>query len=347
MKKFVVSVADVYGYDVDNGDLLFVGKTLLDTSIETSLSNTDVRGGRGNPLLYRFYHTPAMELTISDAQWNLDLLAKNVGSAITTGNNVFTEEAVTLGADGAGTVVGTPLTAFDGLYGWVTLVDGETVEKVTFTGKDFDCAGAENDVVTVRYYAADSASRSLLVKGDMVPSIVRLVLEAQLCSTEASTNVIGKVQIEIPRASMTGSFSIALAPDSVSSTPLSATALVDEQSIGGVITPVMAKITEVITGAHWYTDCTALAIIGGDFTLASRTATRLLPVRAITSTGQVFTPPYADLTFTSSDALKATIGDGDPDPHGLVTGVAAGPSTLRVAITAKNTIDTTCVVTVP
>ena len=47
MKKFLVSTADVYGYD-SNDNLLFVGKTLLDSSIETTLSNTDVRAGKGN-----------------------------------------------------------------------------------------------------------------------------------------------------------------------------------------------------------------------------------------------------------------------------------------------------------
>ena len=47
MKKFLVSTANVYGYDSDD-NLLFVGTTLMDSSIETTLSNTDVRAGQGN-----------------------------------------------------------------------------------------------------------------------------------------------------------------------------------------------------------------------------------------------------------------------------------------------------------
>ena len=54
-KEFLVSVADVYGYDA-NDVLLFVGKTSLDTSIETTLSNTDVRAGKGNQLQYIYTH---------------------------------------------------------------------------------------------------------------------------------------------------------------------------------------------------------------------------------------------------------------------------------------------------
>ena len=49
MKKFLVSTADVYGYD-SNQNLVIFGKTLLDSSIETTLGNTDVRAGRGNQL---------------------------------------------------------------------------------------------------------------------------------------------------------------------------------------------------------------------------------------------------------------------------------------------------------
>ena len=119
MKKFLTSVADVYGYDEDDV-LLFVGKTLLDSSIETSLGNSEVRAGRGNQLQYVYYHTAAMSINISDAQWNLDFLANTVGDSVATGSNVYTEETVTLGAAGAGTVTGTPL-AIQGtvLYGWV------------------------------------------------------------------------------------------------------------------------------------------------------------------------------------------------------------------------------------
>ena len=45
-KKFLTSVADVYAYDTSD-NILFTGKTLLDSSIEVSLGSAPVRGGRG------------------------------------------------------------------------------------------------------------------------------------------------------------------------------------------------------------------------------------------------------------------------------------------------------------
>jgi len=212
-KKFLVSVADVYGYD-SSENLLFIGKTLLDSSIETSLNATDVRAGRGAALQYVYYNSPDMNITITESQFNLDFIAANLGSSIVTGNNVYTEETVTLVAN-AGSVTGTPLSPTGGavIYGWVTRPNG-VVEKVTFTGSAYTAAGAgATDTVCVRYYAVDSASRSVTLNANVIPTIVRLVLEAQLASSDENTNIIGSVQIIVPRATLTGAFSISLTPD--------------------------------------------------------------------------------------------------------------------------------------
>lgn len=340
MEKFLVSVADCYLYDVSNGDLLAVGKSLIDTSLETSLANVDIRAGRGNPLRYVYFHSPELKITLNDAQWNLGLLSKNVGSPITTGNNVFKEESVTLGAAGAGTVAGTPLATFGtDLFGWVTLKDGITTEKVTFTGSNFTCTGAEADVVTVRYYVADAASKQITISASMVPSIVRLVMEAQLCSKDASTNKIGVVQFEIPRASMQGSFTLSMAADGVSSTPLSVRAFSYLNTDG---TTILGKVTEILDSTYWYTDCTALAVEGGDFSLAAL-ATKTLVIRGIHKDGSVSVVSNADLDFTSATPATATVGLHT----GIVTGVAAGTSLIHVTATSKNALDAYVTVTVP
>lgn len=341
-KKFVVSAADAYLYDVSNGDLIAVAKTLLDTSIETSLSNQDVRGGRGNPLLYVFYHSAEMNVKLSDAQWNLALLAKNTGSTISTGADVFTEEVVTLGAAGAGTVVGTPIASVGtNLYGWVTKTDG-TVEKVTFTGKNFTSTDAEGSKVTVRYYHTNSAAKQMIVRSDMIPSVVRLVLEAQLVSPDATTNKIGTLQVEIPRASLTGSFSIQMTADGVGSTPLNVRAFRQEETIDGAIVPVYAYIREILDSANWYDDCIALAVEGGDFSLAAA-ATKTLVIRGIHSDGSVSVVPNADLDFTSATGATATVGLHT----GIVTAVAAGTSVLHATATSKTSLDCYATVTVP
>lgn len=342
MGKFLTSVADVEAYN-DSDELLFFGKALLDSSIEVATSNTDVRAGRGNQLQYVYYHSGEMTISITDAQWNLDMIAKNVGEDIVTGNNVYQEETITLGAGATGTVVGTPL-AIQGstIYGWVTHNGVDTPERVTFTGSNFTSSvGAENDVVCVRYYALNSASRSVTVPANIIPANVRLVLRTQLNSSDSSSNVIGETQIMIPKAQLSGAFSISMTPDGVASTPLTARALASDALTTGACSdePIYATITEIITNANWYDNVIALAIEGGDFGLTTGQS-KLLKVYAIPSTGAPFLPPVADLTFASDDAGVATVS-----AVGLVEWVGAGTAVIKASITANTAIDANVVVT--
>jgi len=343
MKKFLTSTANCYGYD-EQDNLLFVGKTLLDSSIEATLSNTDVRAGQGNALQYIYYHTAELNVAVSEAQWSLEFLSLNVGSSITTGANVFNEETVTL-TNGAGSVTGTPLTfSTNTIYGWVTMPDG-TVERVEFTGKNFTISDTSyNGNVCVRYYNRNAAARQIVVSADMVPSVIKLVMEANLNSSDKTTNRIGKVEIVVPRASMTGAFTINMTPDSVASTPLNVRALSSVISEGGCAgsKSIYATITEVIDNENWYDNVKALAVIGGDFELAAN-AKKLLDVRAIPENGSAFKPDYDDLTFAVADG-SITVNNTNGADKGTVTG-AAGGGTVKVTITSKPDIDITVKVT--
>lgn len=340
-KKFLVSTADVYGYD-SSGTLILSGKTLLDSSIETTLANTDIRAGRGNQLQYVYYHTAEMNIKLTDSQFNLAFIAANVGKSVVTGANVYKQEDVTLTSGGAGTVTGTPLAVSGStIYGWVTLANG-TTEKVTFSSSNFTCSGASGDVVCVRYLQFNAAARSLTIPANIVPSILRLVLEADLASSDdTSANIIGKVQIEVPKATLTGAFTLSLTPDGVASTPLMARAIASNDVIAGCSSePTFATIKEVLTNAHWYDNVIGLAIVGGDFGLTTG-GTKILSVRAIPGDGgAAFSPPVADLTFSSSSTSVATVSSS-----GLVTYVGVGTSTIKATITAKTTIDANIVVT--
>lgn len=342
-KKFLTSVADVFAYD-ENENLVFVAKTLSDSSIETTISNAEVRGGKGNPLQFEYYHTAGMTITLTDVQWNLGFIASNVGQSIGTGANIYSEESITLGAGLTGTIVGTPLAVTGAtIYGWVTHSDGQT-EKVVFSGQDFTATlGAQGDVVCVRYYNLDSAAEYVDINANIVPAIVRLVLDAQLNSSNAgSTSVIGKVETIIYKAQLSGAFTIAMTSDGVSTTPITAMALADDtQATGCEGTEVYAKIIQTETAANWYDDVIALAIVGGDFSIATG-EDKTLEVRAIRSGGQhsAFRPPYADLTFNSDTPADATVS-----AVGLVEWVQAGSAVVKATITANTAIDANVVVT--
>jgi len=328
-RKFLTSVADVYGYD-NNDTLLFTGKTLLDSSIEVSLGSAPVRGGRGNQLQYIYYHTGEMKITLTDTQWNLNMLGQTVGSAPVASTNVYVEESVAATVSTltvTATVVGTPL-AYGNLvpiYGWAVTPDGYTIAG-TFSGKNFTGTkvGADTLVtaekICIRYYALDVDASYITINANMIPAIVKLVMETQLNSADVTTNKIGIVQIIVPTATLSGAFSISMKADGVANTPLSATALAytptEAAANACTAAPYYAKIIEIIDAANWYDNIIALSIVGGDFDLVSGVS-GTLPVYAIPDQGGAFrVPDYLDLLFVSGETNAVTVG--------LRTGVYTG-----------------------
>jgi hypothetical protein len=318
--------------------------------MEVSLGSSPVRGGRGNQLQYIYYHTGEMKFALTDTQWNLAFLGATVGSDVVTGNNSYREDIVTLGAT-TGTTLTTPLAWAGGavVYGWVTQKSG-VVEKVTFTGSTFpNGTGSTGDVVCVRYYALNAASTSIKINANIIPKVVRLVMETQLNSSDVSTNKIGMVQIIAPTVTLSGAFSIAMKSDGVSNTPLSATALAyTEPSTTGegcATAPYYAKLIEIIDNANWYDNVVALSVSGGDYTMGNST-TSTLSVWAIPSTGAAFRPLASALDFTAVGVPTAT-GSTVGLHTGIVTSLAVdGDIVVKVNITAKPLIDTTVTVTV-
>lgn len=347
-KKFVVGVATVTALNISTGDVIFKSKTMLDDSITISTGNQEVSGGQGNALQYIYYHSGRFNAKLTDVQFSLNAIAANVGSSITTGKDIWTEETVILGSGGTGSVTGTPILTPDvsgsDVYGYVTDSDGVTT-KVTFSTKSFTLSGgAENDVVTVQYFANDTAARYVTVNSNFMPSIVRLVLDAQLASSEESSaagaSIIGKCQIEVPRFQIAGSQEISMTSTGVSQTPLEGMALAYNTNAanGGYY----ATIAEVVDANSWYDNVFALATEDNSITI-THPGTSTPIIWAIPNNGDApFRAPVADLTFSSSVTAKATVGAHT----GVITSVAAGDTVVSCYITSKNTVTLAINVTV-
>jgi hypothetical protein len=267
-KRFIVGVANVTAFNISTGDILFKSKTLLDSSIEIQTASEEISGGQGNALQYIYYHSPRLNAKLTDIQFSLNSMAQNVGASILTSKNIWTEETVTLGGGGAGSVTGTPILTPDvggsDVYGYVTDSEGVTT-KVTFSTKSFTLAGgSEGDIVCVQYYALDTAARYINISSNFLPSVVRLVLDAQLASSSessaAGSSIIGKVQFEIPRFQISGAQSVSMTASGVSNTPIEGMAL-SYDNVGGCGTGsgIYGTVTEVVDSAHWYDDVLYLA----------------------------------------------------------------------------------------
>lgn len=342
-KYFVTSVADVRLYDTDD-NLMATAKTMMDSSLEVTLSNTDVRGGKGNTLQYVLFNGADLALTLSETQFTLDFLQQTLGSVLTTGVNVFSEETLTLTSGGAGNLTGTPV-AYQGsvVYAWIKHAGIDLIERVVATGGNFTSSvGAEDDIVCVRFYNLDAAAKQITINANVIPNIVRAELEVQLADSTSSTNVVGRVIFTVPSLQLSGAFSMSMTPDGVSETPLTGRALAYTPTAGSCANQsVLGYITRVLDAANWYDDITALAIIGGDLALTHPDTSTVL-VKALHSDGSVSTPPVADLTFASATPATATIGANT----GLITTVASGTSAITVFPTSATAFDAAMTLTV-
>ena len=342
-KKFLAGVGRTFNYD-SNDNLLWVGKTLLNSSIEISTGSQNVNAGPGNSLQMIYYHTGQLSLTQEESQFNLSMISKTIGSSIVTGANVWEEENVTLTA-GAGSVLGTPIATSSGtIYGWAELSDG-TTERFTFSTKDFTLVGQSSGTVCVRYYKADSAARQVTVNANIIPAIVRTVVEAQMFSGDPSnvgtSTLVGKVLVEVPRLQLDGTATLNLTTTGVSSTPIKGMALASTVA-GCSSAGVYATITEVLDSANWYDNVNILAIQDDTIAISAGSPSATVVVWAVPTNGDAaFIAPVADLSFTSGTVGTCTIGLHT----GIITRVAAGSSVITVVITDKNTVGTTATVT--
>lgn len=346
-RQFLAGVATV---DILVGDqLVATANTLVDSSITVGSTAEDVRGGTGAKLLGKYFHTSTFDVNLTDVLFKLEYLAFQTGSAIQQISDVFTSEQVTLTAGGAGTIAGTPADYQSyGTIGWAAKPGSDVYTKVTFTDKAFTISGAaEGDIYCVKYISTDNAARQITISSSFIPSEVTLVMTANLYRAGGrdkndlnSSSKVGTVQILVPRFLFNGAQEISMTATGVANSPIAGSAL-DNPSTDCSDGGYYAIITEQLVGASWYDNVFALAVEDSDIELTAPSGTQTLSVYALPVTGDAFKPPYADLTFTSAADATASV-----DAEGVVTGKAAGNTTITVAIKNKTGIEAVANVTV-
>ena len=330
MKNFLCGVANVYAMDA-NDNLLFVSKTLLDSSLTVSTKMTEIRSGQGDKLAFQYFYGSDLKLTLTEAQFSLSMLSSSLGTSLVTGTPIWATETVTLGVAGAGVLVGIPIATTSGaILGWVSDSSNTQLGRVTFTGQNFTLpGGVTGQVVTVRYYENMASAQSMTINSNIIPSVVHLVLEAQLFSgdTTNSSPLIGKILIDIGKFQLDGNLKLDLKSSGVSNTPLAGSAL-DNNG-------VYATITQSINSANWYDGVTAIVITPSTPTLSlAGVKTSQLLVYAVPAVGSAFLVPANSVGFVSSVPADATVTASG----GLVTGIIIGTSQITATVTAKPTL---------
>lgn len=243
MKKFLASVGHAQLIGKKDGELYHIAdvQTLTESSLGFSSSIEDVRAGQGAKLYGRFSHTTGMTVTLTDAMFDLNYIALQIGSEIKGDATAFENESlpvdskkITLSKEPQAIGLACGL---DHVIIWARKVgcaaDADwTAIELKKGGKEVDLTDtifADEEKVCVRYFVNKPEARRLDVSASFVPAEMILILTTRLFAGDANNVETGKpvgyITVKVPRFQLDGSFDLNMAMTSAATVSLSGTAL--------------------------------------------------------------------------------------------------------------------------
>ena len=212
-------------------ELAFVSTTNTDQGLNTTVSADDLRGGQGAPVITRFYHDVATEITLTDIMFKEAYIRSQLGTDfVKEGKAYFCETlpvssgTVTLTKDPAdiefGCANGSKKAvwyASEGKNNWILAEDSDLADHtLTISTTKLDDNPAS---VTVRYLASGlSGAIAAKVYANFVPDELFLIITTPLFAGDACAasngKAAGSVQFEIPRFRLNGGQDFAAAMSS-------------------------------------------------------------------------------------------------------------------------------------
>lgn len=329
-------------------ELIFTSKTLQENSISIEVSSEDVRGGLSNPLLSRYFHDSLMSATITDALFNLQYLALNVGGNITIGGSSLVTESVTTTVVNQITIAGTPV-AFGtaGTVGFYTIEGQEDYKSITFVGKTATVSNLPiGSKVCVTYNTNDDALQLFTVPSAIIPSEVHLEMTYPLFAggitnqTLSTSSQVGELIVDIPRFQLSGSTTLSMTASGVSNSSLSGQALASYTTANCSDMGMYGTVKMKIYGKNWTEDLESMAVDGAEISM--NTGEKLtLKVVGIFTGGVTGVLNNSNLTFTSGTQATATVSN-----TGEIEAKQAGSTVIEIAATDKPDVKAYAEVTV-
>ena len=262
MNLFIAGVGNVELFK--GKESVLVSKTLVDSSINLSVSLEDIRAGAGAKLYGKYAHSSGMTMKLTDAMFRMEFLAANIGADIEEGGTAVGTVTKTV-ADGKITLTGlNPQPLYPGcdIRVWAgKKAVGGAVDYKLFTditgdevavGEYFE-DGAE---LCVRFIKSNEAGETLTVSANFIPDTMTAILTAPLFAgdnnnLEASTKV-GTLTITIPRFMLNGTTDLSMSMTGASQMALEGSALAvesadcDGEGYYAIISKVLtnAKVTD-------------------------------------------------------------------------------------------------------
>lgn len=348
MKKFLASVGRGILLARKSDELVPVANvnTLTESTLSITSTMEEVRAGQGAKLYGRFNHDAGMTVTLTDAMFDMNYIALQVGSELQKGGLVMYTETVTCTEEGQITLskpvqeIGESC-GLDKYLVWYRKAGCKADEEyssvevsanaTTAASDDFVTTEGEN-TYCVSYFTEDASASTLLINANFVPAELVLILTTKLFAGDANApetgKPVGEITIKIPRFQLDGAFDLSMAMSAAATMSLNGTALA--VSDGGCDdNGIYAEIVEVVEGAHWYDGLTGIATEYGDYAAASELAAETqIQVFGVYKNMMPTIVAPANLTYTTG----GTPGTGVVDATGKVTTAFVDGDTLTISI---------------
>ena len=326
-------------------NLIGIAKTLTDSSLDASISAEEIRAASGNLLFGKYFHTSNLNVTLTNAMFDMNYMAIALGTNVNSGGTCLQEESAIVGAGGNSvTLTKTPV-AFNGnIIGYYKLPTADTWSIGAVVGNTMSVlgvsAGAE---VCVKYFYHDPNATNFIAKAQYVPGILHVILLVDLFRGSGSGEVdmsspkAGRLIIDIPQLQLDGNQNLALTSGGAATTSLTGSALAVEDYTSCSSDPFYGTFTQQLYDTVWQDEVYALAVENGEMELEVGEDETLI-VSALRTNTMPFNVDPADLTYTvlNGDTFASVTNEG------VVTGLEEGLAIIEIALKdAPSNLDST------
>ncbi len=342
MERFLANVGHALIFK--GNDFVGQASTLTENTFSFSATPNEVRGGKSNPLLGRWFSDSTLNATLTNATFKLEYLAWTLGTTIEQGGTAIYESGAageTVTVAGQIELANKPA-AFNGaMIGWYKKPADATwsIASISETGGKYymTIGGAQvNDVYCVKYLYMDENARMMTIPADFNPDELHVVIINDLynadINTDSSASVVGRLITDIPRLGLDPSQDLTLNATSSAPTQLSGTAFRYTSGESCAEEAIYGSMTEQIYGSKWQDNAAFIVAENSEMELAQDdTETAIIRV--------VFNNNVASQRKDNSNFTFTKIsGDATVTSAGLVTG-GSSASVISVALTGYANVE--------
>ena len=357
---YVKGVAERRYYDFSTGNIVGLDKVASEAAFTASATLQEITGGFGNPLVGVLPDSVRLTGTYTSQAFSLETRRLITGGRLEYNAPAAICETIVAAASTL-TVSKTPVKhlgqpASDTNCWCYVKPQGASTYAGTNYEVDPDTKQVVNfvanvgDTYEVFYFASNASAQSLAIPEQYNPTVVTVETKYGVYANQNNSVSGGTLQgwlyFIVPRAICTGDAGLSAGQTTNATTDGSWMALGDSED--GLTCDDCTGLNKNL-GYYVYVPCgdpaaevQALAVPGGGISVVVD-ATKQIPVKYVMPNDTLVQPTYSDLSYTSAATATAEV-----NANGVVTGKAAGSTTITITLTKadETTLTTTCAVTV-